>query len=326
MFQRPKQELEYLHAKHAKLSHTLGEIQKRLASVPAAARPWQARAIEQATVAHRSMQENLRLRDMVTEQLQVIEALERVLAQPKSMAFLSNDAVWQLAILSSKHRTVHLEKLLDAQCAKREHEWIRYGLHEVRSSCSEMRKVFIETQGSISVVFLMSKHVQLPLRDMEDTLWDHMRTGIHDTSSVLETHHPNLVYLSELVTLPDPLMPKLEARMALRRYIDPGSSSSLFVWRSIVEDELYPFNAAHLIANVKGWALVEATGENATFVQSCIRMHLPERSLHCASIEPANGTLTELLLQSIETNSARASRRMEDAIVALQHDLTSSSS
>ncbi|KDO24895.1 hypothetical protein SPRG_09539 [Saprolegnia parasitica CBS 223.65] len=316
-YQRPKQELDYLRIKHETLVQKLQLLQSQLATAEDT-QPWKARAIEQAQSVQRSLQENARLKEMVTDQIQVIEALEKVLTKrPKFGTFPPADVAWKQAILSDTNREEDLEALLQHQYDKLNSEWIRYGLHDARDRRLHMRKAFVqsasEDASDDAIIFLGSKTVPLDFITMSNVVWAHKSNPVCDNSTVLQAFHPDLVYIREDIVLPDPSMPVLEARIAMRRYVE--TDRVVTVWRSIIDDKLHPHKDGHLICKREGWSVLHADADGSeSNMQMCMRLHMPIIPHALQAIQPAVGTLTELLLQAAEVNRDRFGCTLHRAI------------
>ncbi|OQR88451.1 hypothetical protein ACHHYP_06806 [Achlya hypogyna] len=322
-YQRPKKELEYLRAKHDTLTRQLKRLQERQCSVDdAVLLPWKARAVEQAKSAQRALHENARLRELVEDQLSVIQALEKVLnKRPKLVQFPPPDVTWKQAILGTTNRLADLEQLMQHQLEKLECEWIRHGLHDAQIERKSFHKGFVESREqnangdtNMGICFVGSKMAPLDFCTMSEIVWWHKTNPTGPNSAVLEAFHPDLVYVREDIVLPDPTMPVMEARTALRKYV--LEDRVIIVWRSIVQDALQPHNSNNLICNREGWTVFHAKDATESYLQLCMRMATPIFPPALQAVQPAVGTLTELLLQATEENHIRFGGKLHSAIAA----------
>ncbi|EQC25962.1 hypothetical protein SDRG_16180 [Saprolegnia diclina VS20] len=309
-YMRPKQEIDALRITYAKLRRQLHLLETRLANVPAAALPWQTRAIEQAKGVQQAMHENLRLKNMVTERAQVIETLQSVLTKHPSI--LVDDGSWMLGTLGAHDRTQHLEQLLRAQYDKRSREWVRHGLYDVRHACLEQHRAFVDCDSdeTLSLVCLLSRKVPLSVHDMSHVLWSLKSRPADNRCAVLQTFHDNLIYVREMIPLPPPASSQIEVRTALRRYVE-SDDSVVFAWRAIADDRLHPIDAHHVIGQREGWTTIHAV-DGGAFVQVCVQLSLPARLVSAETLPTE--TLNELVLQTIEANCARFCSQLDGAM------------
>ncbi|EQC25963.1 hypothetical protein SDRG_16181 [Saprolegnia diclina VS20] len=307
-YQRPKQEIDALRITHAKLQRHLHTLQARLANVPAAALPWQARAIEQATGVQRAMHENLRLKSVVLERSQVIETLQRVLSKHPSI--LVDDGSWMQCALGATDRTQHLEQLLRTQYDKRSREWIRHGLYDVRDVCLEQHRAYVDRSSgeTISLVCLLSRKVPLSVQEMSDVLW--CSKSQRTNNQVLQAFHDSLVYFREMIHLPPPASSQIEVRTALRRYVE-SDGSVVHAWQTIADDQLHPVDERHVIGQREGWTTIHAV-DGGAFVQVCVQLSLPARLVSAEAM--TTEALGTLILQTTEANCARFCSQLDRAM------------
>ncbi|OQS07739.1 hypothetical protein THRCLA_00265 [Thraustotheca clavata] len=339
-YQRPKKELEYLKKKHDELVVRLQKLQEKL-SPEEPVGPWKTRAIEQAQSVQRSLIENTRLKEMLEEQLNAIRAFERVLQKrPKLSDFPANEGLWRHAILGENNREADMEMLMKYQYEQLESVLIREGLYSAFESGEEIRKSYVQSSGNedtMRINFAGSKTVALNYLAMCDVLWDHKITRVGVGSEVIETLNPELVYVREDLTLPDPKMPLLEARIVIRKYVEVNRL--VIVWRTIVEDRLFPHTEGNLIGVREGWYdyytipikiiirnVITANGENDCMMQMFVSTSTPIFPPALRSIQPAVGTLTELLLKATTENKVKFKSVLREAVAARQRLQLSSES
>ncbi|OQR88784.1 hypothetical protein THRCLA_10105 [Thraustotheca clavata] len=65
------------------------------------------------------------------------------------------------------------------------------------------------------------------------------------------TFHPDLTYGRDQIDSMYPHLPNIDSRSALRRYFE--NNRVVIMWKSIVEDKLYPHKESHVIENHQGW-------------------------------------------------------------------------
>ncbi|OQR93890.1 hypothetical protein ACHHYP_02132 [Achlya hypogyna] len=311
----PKEEIEYLQSKHRYLLRQLHTLQERQTIVPTDD-PWKVRAIEQARAAQRSLQENGRLKAMLEEQLKVLEALQRVITKkPKVSTFPSTDGQWQDAVLGVSGREDSLEALMQHQYNLLETHWIRLGMYEAIDKGETNLQSFVKSQESDAMVlhFVHCTPIPVDAHAMVNIIWEHMTAKVESkTSEVLQEIHSDLVYVKHARELPDPTMPKLEGRIVHRRWFEPDRV--VIAWRAIVDDRLIPHEAGRLIENRAGWTVAYHRNDNECFLAVYGTMTMPSVS---SGVQPAVGTLTELLLQASKENGEKFGHRIRDAVIAM---------
>ncbi|OQS00227.1 hypothetical protein THRCLA_21716 [Thraustotheca clavata] len=263
---------------------------------------------------------------MIQEQLSVIEALERVLQKrPKFSHFPASEGLWRHAILGENNREEDMEMLMKHQHDRLESILIREGLYAAMESGEDMQRLCVlseDDEQAMRIVFVGSKCVPLSFDTMGSLIWNNkcmQPTG----ATVIESIHPNLVHIREDIKLPDPTMPTLEAHFVCRRYVE--ANRIVIVWRSIVEDQLLPHEKGHLISNREGWSVITAKGTNECFTQIYISTATPIFPPALHSIQPAVGTLTELLLKATTENKMNSKSVLFGSVKQQQQQLTSDS-
>ncbi|EQC25967.1 hypothetical protein SDRG_16185 [Saprolegnia diclina VS20] len=318
---RPKQELESLHAERARLVRMLNAIQARLDSVPASARRWQTRAIEQAQGVQKATQENAKLKCLLRDQRQTMAALKKLLTTPPS-ALPPLGVTWKQAILQHTHRMNDVNRLLQHQFDKRSSEWVRFGLYDVRDRCLEMRKAFVDplrsSDETLSVVFLLSKTVLLPVTTVSNVLWHHKAQPTHGTALALDgSQDDDLAYHRDQVHLPARTLPPIEARTVLKRYVQDEHNVTL-VWQSVASDPLYP-HSTKVVGRREGWTTIDAI-KGGAFVQLFVRLSLPMLLLTSETMSELG--VHEVVLHTFETSCLQFCAQLDRVIRACQQQQT----
>ncbi|EQC28183.1 hypothetical protein SDRG_14008, partial [Saprolegnia diclina VS20] len=86
------------------------------------------------------------------------------------------------------------------------------------------------------------------------------------------------------------------------------------LWRAVLDDRQTPYAPNRFIGNDMGWVVVHARGKNECVVQTIMTKLTPMAS--SLSVQPAVGTLTELVLQTSEANSRKFGVGLHNAIAA----------
>ncbi|KDO24892.1 hypothetical protein SPRG_09536 [Saprolegnia parasitica CBS 223.65] len=317
--ERPKQEIEYLHAKHADLQRQL-QLLQLLRAPPKALQPWQERAMRQAEAAQRTLQENSRLKNLVEDQLKVIHTLERILTKrPRLSTFGGSHIDGKHPVLGVANHEVDLEQLLQQQYDKMDSEWIRRRLYDAAAPLKQATLERSADGDTIGLGFVAKMKIPLDFQSMADVLWSHKTGLLGPACTVLHAYHPNLVYTQEITPLPDATMPMLETRDGVRRFDE--ANRVVILWRSIIEDEANPHGAGHLIGSRWGWLVVEPVSRFECCLQGSMTTLTPTFPSHIDAVTPAIGTWTELLLQASQENKQNFGGIMQTAVVARRQQL-----
>ncbi|KDO24886.1 hypothetical protein SPRG_09530 [Saprolegnia parasitica CBS 223.65] len=312
----PKEEIAYLRQKQLTLATQLGRLKQRaeMSIDDTDSASWQQRAVHQQHAVQRARHENTRLRELLESQLKFVQALQRVLIKRPRLSLFPRCAAHG-AVLGLSEREASLEVLFQAQYNKLETHWVRHGLFESTDSGDAMRKTNIESLafgGTMHLNSLLGTPCSLPFMALSDILWDLMTSELAPSCQLLEEFHPQLRYVRHDMRLHDPKLPTLESRLAHRRFNEPNRV--VLLTRSIVDDGLYPHTQGHLIENRATWSVISSKGPNECYLAVYVNVALPIFPADVEAMQPAAGTLTELLLLLTASNSERFGARVQDAI------------
>ncbi|OQS06567.1 hypothetical protein THRCLA_01388 [Thraustotheca clavata] len=306
----PKEEILYLKQKQIELTSKLQQLETQK-STGIHDDVWKTRAKHQAQQAQRAMQINSRLKQLVEEQLKVVESLEKViLKRPKLVVFPTNEGPWKQGILGLENREEDLEALLRLQYERLSTEWIRHGMFHSLERNESIRKVYFDNNGggAVQLNSVMCRAVPIDFISLSNVIWNLMAVDVDPKFEKIQEFHPNLVYLRYLLSIPQAATPMLEARLALRRWIE--EDRVVIVSRSIIEDQLYPHNQTHLIENRCSWSVIHAKSPTECYISVYMNMSLPIFPSNLQSEQPAVGTLTELMLEMANTGSEKFGARV----------------
>ncbi|KDO21993.1 hypothetical protein SPRG_12852 [Saprolegnia parasitica CBS 223.65] len=313
----PKEEIAYLLQKQLTLATQLVRLKQRAAMSiddTSDSASWQRRAVHQQHAVQRALHENARLRELLESQLKFVQALQRVLIKRPRLSLFPRRAAHD-AVVGLSDREASLEALFQAQYNKLETHWVRHGLFECTDSGDAMRKINIESLafgGTMHLNSLLGTPCSLPFMALSDILWDLMTSELAPSCQLLEEFHPQLRYVRHDMRLHDAKLPTLESRLAHRRFNEPNRV--VLLTRSIVDDGLYPHTQGHLIENRATWSVISSRGPNECYLAVYVNVALPIFPADIEAMQPAAGTLTELLLQLTASNSERFGARVQDAI------------
>ncbi|OQR95521.1 hypothetical protein ACHHYP_00083 [Achlya hypogyna] len=309
---RPKEELAYLRDKHDELKKQLDALHAN--SHPVTATPWQARAVHQIKGARRALRENARLKELLTEQLQVIDALERVLKKRPQLSTYQASEAWRYAILGVAERAQSIEQILAEQLERLESLWVYHGLFVALERGEEMRKSVMQStvaDGSLQLLSCATFTMPLDYCAMSDVIWN-LKVGADAPSSieVLERFGPDICYYREVTTLNAATQPTMESRTVVQRFVRP--THIVFVWRTILEDQAVPLDPNRLINNLSGWSVVHAKSETECVLQGCMIQAAP---VVPPSLQSTVGALTEVLMQSVADAKVKFGQQVHAAIL-----------
>ncbi|EQC28177.1 hypothetical protein SDRG_14002 [Saprolegnia diclina VS20] len=304
-YQEPKAEIAYLRTKRDDLLAQLRALQPQ--QDVAALSPWQVRATEQAQLAQRSLQENVRLRGYVQDQLRVIAALENVLAKrPRLAAFASHEA--DRSVLGALHRESTLEQLVQREFDRIDSVYVRHGLYGMLATATPVRRAYVQsTDDMLQLSVLTGMIMDFPMAGTADLIWAD-KTGVKPNSTVLATIHTDLVYVKEVSSATShAAVPPLEAHMAVRRYT--FADRIAIVWRSVLEDTECPHAAENWVDNRSGWIVVHATDDKDTcYLQGYITQTTP---IVPDAQPPIVGGLSELFLTAWQSNLSESWHKLD---------------
>ncbi|EQC28180.1 hypothetical protein SDRG_14005 [Saprolegnia diclina VS20] len=240
---RPKHEIEILHAKHNELQRQL-QLLQLLRAPPKPVTPWQARAMRQAEAAQRTLQENSRLKRLVSDQRKVLSALERSLRKCPRLESPSP---------SYAEDTTLFQHLLQQQFDKMESEWIQRRLYDASAPLRHTTLERSPEDGAIaSFRFVAKMSAPLDYKSMAQVFWTHKTGLLGPSCSVHRTIDHNIVYMRELARYADLGVPVMETHDCFGRFLEPGRV--VMVWRSLGQGEtITPHGADHLVGHRWGW-------------------------------------------------------------------------
>ncbi|OQS00224.1 hypothetical protein THRCLA_06126 [Thraustotheca clavata] len=256
-----KQELDQLHNKHDALVVELNILKRKNNQVTS---EWESRAINQAQAAKRALIENAQLKQVMEQQSKLAQTLKQAIEKQKlcDTPVLSNNQ-WRLAVLGTQDRELHLRKLLKYQYDKLESEWIRHNIyHYADPKSDQVTKAFIQNlQDSVRVNTIQSKSYPASVAEVGLILWDLITLKKPLLEEKMTSIEPlqvfgqcnDLVY-SKLTAHISSLGVAIESRTAVQHFVE--DNRIVFVWKSIVEDNLLPFSPNHLIDNKCGWVVL----------------------------------------------------------------------
>ncbi|OQR86045.1 hypothetical protein ACHHYP_11063 [Achlya hypogyna] len=318
LYPTPKEELDYLRAKHRDLSQRLATLQAQRHMVTEDG-SWKTRARDMTIGAQMAVCENERLKAMLQDQMHLVNSLKRALSKrPKLAQFqaLVTDTLWRQAILGTTQRHEDLERLMQLQYEKLGSTWIREGLADAMDNGAALKTAQVGSalgEETMELCFARGAVVSLPFRVLANLLWDQTTTDGVDFE-ILHSFTSDLVYLRAVQSLPDPEMPALEVRLVGRRWSEPDRT--VFAWRTVVEDKLIPHDANHVVEKRVSWMTISRRTDEECYIAVHSKVSTPIFPDALRSKQPTVGTLTELMLKLHHDNTTKYTGLVGQAIRA----------
>ncbi|KAF0683443.1 Aste57867_24477 [Aphanomyces stellatus] len=300
-----KHELDYLRIKHASLVHQLRALE--VGDVQKPRHAWEERAKDQMQAAQRALHENARLKEALDDQLKMVEALRRVfLKKPRLSVFPTPGSDWKIGKLGSSCRQEAVAELLAHQHTMMETEWIRNDMYTHAASTAKVKQAFVRScchEQVLLVQFIQCSTWPVPVAQLAPLLWDiaTMKTKVDfPTKSVMErigSFGDDIMYTRSRTATPG--NPAVDGRYVTKRATD--DRHQLIIWRSIVEDTLWPIQGTDLTDIQSGWIRMTPTGVDGQHTRLSIL------SSHTPPLAPTDsvqaGAITEFLIGILSTNS-----------------------
>ncbi|EQC25958.1 hypothetical protein SDRG_16176 [Saprolegnia diclina VS20] len=303
-----KDELAYLRAKHAALAAELALLQ-----VTADVSIWKGRAFGQVRAAQQAQNENMRLRTSLASQLKVLDALQKLFLKQPSLCQLQSIEHYKVPTLGVERRKETLEALLQHQYEQLPSQWVRHGLHAYEANDDGILETRVHTDdGPLRLDILKCDSWPVAFTQLAHVVWQLLvdRTDIDITMALkktaVEVFSDTMVY-AQYVGLctppaPYPRLPPVESRIACRRFDE--ATRVVIVWRSILDDALFPTPQHHLQGDECGWVVVQQKdAKHARLLSySTTKPPLVPELRETNTVVRAPGMLTESLLQQVHAS------------------------
>ncbi|KDO24899.1 hypothetical protein SPRG_09543 [Saprolegnia parasitica CBS 223.65] len=304
-----KDELAYQRTKHAALAAELALLQATTdVSI------WKGRAFGQVRAAQQARNENMRLRTSLASQLKVLDALQKLFLKQPSLCQLQSIEHWKIPALGIERRKETLEALLLHQYEQLPSQWVRHGLHAHEANDDGVLETRVHTDdGPLRLDILKCDSWPVAFMQLAHIVWQLLvdRTDIDVTMSLqktaVEIFSDKMVYAQYIGSCtppaPYPRLPPVESRIACRRYDE--ATRVVIVWRSILDDALFPMPTHHLKGDECGWVVVQQTDANHARLLSYSTTKpplVPKAQDSTSSVVRAPGMLTESLLRQVHAS------------------------
>ncbi|OQS02291.1 hypothetical protein THRCLA_05321 [Thraustotheca clavata] len=247
-----KEELGKLEVQCLSLQSQLDELLKKQAARQQT-NPWQAYAIQEAQAMQKALHENMRLKDQLKVHEKVASSLERIYQKrPKLEQFIVDNYLCKRPILGIHNREEMLEKLMKDHYDELDSQWIRHDMLDAAEQKKSIQKVIVTGEGDAKeILAIKCATAQLNYKEFANIVWKFKQFRRDKKSPANCVFHPDLTYGRDQVDTLYPQIPNMDSRCAVRRYFE--NNRVVIVWKSIVEDKLYPHKESQIIEKHQGW-------------------------------------------------------------------------
>ncbi|KAF0697885.1 Aste57867_11468 [Aphanomyces stellatus] len=314
-----KAEIAYLKLKQDDLQNQLDKLKPETMDIQPATSVWEGRAKDQMQAAKKAMRENAVLRTMLQDQLKTTQALERLLKKKPRLEMSPDFAddewrEWRLDTDPARRRHA-MQSISDHVYHRLESEFIQNGVYDLAPGQSGI--VIRSTKMTLALWFnfLQCAVYDVPYEQMQTVAWaiscfEMPMKGsamLQSNGEVLERVPGHLlVYLgvTSRATVQQHVI-WTEGRWIFRMYVE--TARTVIVYRSILDDLLYPHGDGHLRDNLLGWVVLEPHPTDPTKTRQYY-MHQftpPATSVGVATAPLPQGELTEFLLCMLQSHMDR---------------------
>ncbi|OQR87241.1 hypothetical protein ACHHYP_20412 [Achlya hypogyna] len=301
---RQKDELVRLRAEAEQLSSHLAVLMK-MKSLEAdnSSGQWEKIARSQKLAAQRGQTENFRLKRALEDQLQLAEALNKLLVKRPRLAGtpVMDIEDWRLRRLpadtTSRHTTFH--ELMDDAYDNIETLLVRSGIldaptgHRALTVAEERDSIVISVQS----VAELNAHY-LACSDKIWAIWSGAAGPALPSAryELLESFGPDGVYFRVVISI-DEHGPCIYMLYAVKRYVE--TNRVVFVLKTVLDDERYPPPEHMLVGNHTASIIVEAMGPKQTCRRLCVSGKLPSFPPEKSPLRESQMCITEVVLKVI---------------------------
>ncbi|OQS03088.1 hypothetical protein THRCLA_04598, partial [Thraustotheca clavata] len=235
---------------------------------------WQKLAVNEAKRKSQAIAENNQLKSLVREKEITAKALSGILQktwqQSKAMMYVNNtkDKWKQLVLVKDPNfRELAMHQIVDREFEKIDSAFVEAGIMDV--DC-DVRKYLTKTLQNDTIEFttIVNSNKKLPLQLVIQAAWK-MVQG--DISIDIENHAPSQKHLvTEAFYTTSPLnhpLGQFQRRVICKKYVHPAEQDKrcIIVCRSVVDDEVYPYEENMPYANEIFWLLLEGNNTLTNF-------------------------------------------------------------
>ncbi|ETV98582.1 hypothetical protein H310_08704 [Aphanomyces invadans] len=289
---RQKDELKLLREVVTRMESQLDMLKKVKAVEGEHGSQWEQLARAQYLERQRAYQENAKLKRALEDQLKFAQALETLVRKKPKLASSSEfeNEEWKLSKLglTKESREHSIRCIMERHYEALNGVLVRNALYDATHEIKQV-KMSYQSHHSNAMSFDMARAVKMPFPYLiyAEASWRFLASVDMDNtpdSEAIEVIDSNTRYISRKVCKSGeagcPFFGKSRATIICsplcRRYIEPNRV--VILWKSVLEDELYPRDPTHLVSNQNGWMVVEADGDNSCHVKSYVERLAPMRA------------------------------------------------
>ncbi|OQS06022.1 hypothetical protein THRCLA_01902, partial [Thraustotheca clavata] len=305
------QELELLRAKADEYSMQLAALADRKDVNTIFASPWESLSRRQAEERRLSELDNTRLRLAAQEQLKTIESLLRIVRRRPKLMDVSYIEDWKLQKLPAdrEKRRAALHAILNADYERLESILIAERLYDNDTSrnFTDTNVKYDESLHQLQLTCSMNCTVFADYVTVAKVLWglyypkEDIVLGTGTLRSI-ERVDDEIHYTNLHLSFPDNI--HVCGNMACKLYM--GNSRVVLTYKTILEDELYPYPPQVYVPRETGWLVVERISDNVCVVKNHSRGNIPcisrRGSIDDESSELSFAALGELVMNGYRGN------------------------
>ncbi|OQS04108.1 hypothetical protein THRCLA_20973 [Thraustotheca clavata] len=276
---KKRKEHEELKQAAKELEEKLNRLQqaKVLRNILQPPSKWQKLARSEAKLKHEATVENKQLRAMVQEHMVTAQTfanlLEKTTKQSKALSFVANDAdKWKQLILvrDPSLRVLAIHQIMDREYEKIDSAFVEAGL--IDATCEVQKHVSkYSHNNTLEFCTIINRHANLPLHAVIEGSRNVIRGTVHIQNlnrycKELVDIDANTAYVHGWLDHP---LGQFQRRVICKQYIKPGEEEKrcITICRSIVEDELAPYDPNSPFSIEVSWTLLEANENGGTDVK-----------------------------------------------------------
>ncbi|KAH9097359.1 hypothetical protein LEN26_017085 [Aphanomyces euteiches] len=295
---RQKDELNLLRNVVSKMESQLEMLKQVKAVEGEHGSQWEQLARSQYLERQRAYQENAKLKRALEDQIKFAQALETLVRKKPKLTSTTEfeNEEWKLSKLgrSLEGRRHSMRLIMERQYEALNGVLVRSGLYDATTEIKQAKMSYDKHTGSMS--FDMARAVKLPFpyRVYAEASWRFMfKVDLDNTpdSEALEVIDRNMRYISRKLCKSGvthcPFFGKSRATITCSPLCQKIEESSRIVilWKSILEDELFPISPSQLVSNQNGWMVIEQDGEHSCHVKTYIERLAPVRAGELVGVE-----------------------------------------
>ncbi|OQR93271.1 hypothetical protein THRCLA_08477 [Thraustotheca clavata] len=209
---------------------------------------WKMRARRQAAQLKKAVQENHKLREAVHDQIHIAQTFQRIVTKRSRNPETQDEKNFNFYSLKyATSRKEYCIELVEKELTKLNSTLLRFGLLDGLKDCNHI--AMDAASGALEIVD--SHAIPTPAPKAIEALWKivsgNQHTSEYQCLEFIDSHTSYVRYSSDL---PNKEI-HFESHYVIKRLDD--KNKTIFVWRSVLEDDKYPHSTTSLLDNSSGW-------------------------------------------------------------------------